>query len=132
MNSRLEEVIVRLSRSEWFDGYHIHPSLFGYKKRNLKLICEIETSVRSMLSKNFQELQCFILLDMQNSDYDAIYLHTRNKNQTPFPIALKQGIITRHVDLYNGIISTLTSRGYTCFKLKGKASIVATHDTIRS
>jgi hypothetical protein len=128
MNTKLKKIMRLISESAWFDQYHIHPSLCGHKKRDLRTICGIERTARAILSRKFREYQCFILIDMKNSDYDAIYIHTENDNHTDFPIELKRGTVTRNADAYNGIVSTLKRHGYACYKLKGSSAIVAIHD----
>jgi hypothetical protein len=75
-NKRLKTALRGLEGSKWFDLCHLHPSLYGYKKRNLRVLCAIEAMAREILARRFRQFQCFIIVDVANSDYDAVFLHT--------------------------------------------------------
>ncbi len=127
MNGRLKATLRRLEGSEWFDLYHLHPSLYGYGKRDLRLLCTIEVMAREVLARRFRQHQCFIIIDMANSDYDAVFLHTKNGNQTTFPLHFARGVVTRNVPRYRQIMVSLEHTGYVCHKIKGRPSVIAVH-----
>ena len=126
-NGKLKAALRRLEGSDWFDLYHLHPSLCGYKKRNLDVLCAIEAMAREILARRFHEFQCFIIVDVANSDYDAVFLHTKNGNRTTFPLHFVPGAVTRNVPRYRQIMVPLERQGYACHKIKGRPSVIAAH-----
>ena len=110
--------------------HHIHPSLNGCPKRSLNLLCDIDAAVRKRLEKRKTPWQTYIIIDLDNSDYDAIYVHTPNPNKDNYPTKCAIGKITRNPNDYKKIIDKLTGRGYYAFKIHGYKAICAQYDQV--
>lgn len=126
LNSRLIKCLTAYAVSKWHDLSHVHPSLCGYKRRSLALLVEIDRQIRARLNKRRDQWQTWILIDLDNPDYDAVFAHTPNANGTPFPIQHSWGRITKHASPYTPIVSALTGLGYDCRKITKHRALVAT------
>lgn len=127
VTAKLGKCLRIVATSKWLDLYHIHPSLCGYPKRDVALLCAIETETRKHLAKRFAKYQSFVLIDIWNRSYDAIYCHTENANKTPFPAGFTPGVITHRIPQYRQVMAALQRLGYIAFKVKGYTNIVAVH-----
>lgn len=126
LNTQLAKCLAAYTNSKWHDLSHVHPSLNGYKRRSLTLLVEMDRQIRARLNKRHDKWQTWILIDLENPDYDAVYAHTPNANGTPFPVQHSWGRITKQAFRYFPIISALKSLGYDCRKIKKHRALIAT------
>ena len=114
-----------IGKSDWYNFYHIHPSLYGHPKRSLQILVTIDRQVRTRLLDFPQPWQSWIFIDLDNSDLDAVYIHTANPYKVPFPFVMVPGRITRNFSRYARITRPLSRCGYSARKIMGSPSIFA-------
>jgi hypothetical protein len=126
MEKRLEDRLGNYCEGEWYEFSHIHPSLEGIKERNLKTIMEIEQFIGERLDSRKLIHQRWISIDLNNSDYDGIFVHTNNPNQKNYPTEFEKGRITKtNAKKYTAILNVLSKNGYMAFKTLGHPTIIA-------
>jgi|PlaIllAssembly_1097288.scaffolds.fasta_scaffold119499_1 hypothetical protein len=126
MTEQLVKRLTKYCRSEWYDFSHVHPSLEGIENRNLKAIIEIERFIGIKLELRKLEHQRWIQIDLNNSDYDAVFVHTKNPNRDDYPVEFEIGRITKsNGSKYKRFIDAFTKNGYNAFKMLGRPTIVA-------
>lgn len=122
----LLKAIRRSSNSEWYEYYHVHPSLYGETKRNLVWMISFEQRIGKLLRARKKHHQRWIFIDMQNWEYDAIFIHSKNPNRDNFPRTFSPGRISaKHRFEYEKILKYFSKRGYKAFKGKGVSAIYA-------
>jgi hypothetical protein len=111
--------------SNWYNLSHIHMSLLGIKDRDIELIIKIEKYVREKLAIRLSEFQTWIMIDVKNSDYDCIYVHSVNP-YSDYPYEFEKGRVTTiNSKIYLPTIKTFKENNFEVFKVKNFTSIIA-------
>ncbi len=125
MNKQLQLTLDKVGESPWYNGYHIHPSLFGYSDRSIKRLVEIAAAVRLRMVRSHKEWQSWILLDFDKPECDGVFIHTPNPHSSTFPIIISKGRVPRYGYPYKKYIAEFAAYGYSAFKASRYKSIVA-------
>jgi hypothetical protein len=84
------------------------------------------------MTKFKNKWQSFILVDTDNTDCDAVFIHTPNPYESSFPMKINAGKISRSNTVYADIIHDFKRYGYNAYKAKGCHSIMAYPQSLTS
>ena len=83
---------INTSHSSWYDYWHTHLDWDGkgnlgrwHRREHLRALFSLYARIKYQLSNAPWPYVLFILIDEKDSSQDAVYLHTENENNTPFP-----------------------------------------------
>ncbi|MCB9678223.1 MAG: hypothetical protein H6737_24190 [Alphaproteobacteria bacterium] len=79
----------------WWDLWHYHADWPGwgnqkwrYRVEHIRALCVVYRSILDQSEDFKTPFQTWISLDEEDAGQDATFLHTPNRNGTPFPVAL--------------------------------------------
>ncbi|MBI4855121.1 MAG: hypothetical protein HY818_00020 [Acetobacterium woodii] len=86
-----------LDFKSWFDMWHTHPDWRGYgniswkhRHQHLKALVRRFNYLKGKISEKADEFQVFMMVDINDSGQDAVFIHTANPNEENFPVRFEE------------------------------------------
>lgn len=97
LENDLDAYFNNLDFQSWFDMWHTHTDWRGYgniswkhRHQHLKALVRRFNFLKNKISEKSEEFQIFIMVDINDSSQDAVFIHTGNPNEENFPIQFKE------------------------------------------
>ena len=120
---------LRKDQKKWCDFYHAHFDWDGkgnedrtQRVRHLNALFRALRRAEAELRNYALPFQLFAYVDLRDSASDALYIHTPNPNQSPFPIPIDEISFPAHVPAIIGARMDFTK--YEIRRLNDKSQLV--------
>ncbi len=77
---------------DWWDHWHYHADWPGwgnlkwsYRREHLKALCQVYLKITAAMDDYPGDFQCWFFLERNDAGQDAVFVHSANENDTPFP-----------------------------------------------
>ena len=92
---RAESFQLNIEEDSWWDYWHYHADWPGwgnrgwaYRIQHLRALCVVFRKIVNARARFRTPFQSWILINGEDAGQDCVYLHTPNKNGSPFPLAI--------------------------------------------
>ena len=97
LENDLDAYFDNLDFQSWFDMWHTHPDWRGYgniswkhRHQHLKALVRWFNYLKEKISEKTEEFQIFMMVDINDSGQDAVFIHTANPNIENFPVQFEE------------------------------------------